>query len=183
MQLRLPIEQIDEGGLEQAMEPEASGFPVLEEIRKRGEAAFQNPIHFEFRAVRAGEYIDVRGRFTARVRLRCSRCLSDFHLDLAERFALTYCPRPLMPEQVRPGEEAELSEDEIDLIPFDGDEIDLLEGFQEQLVMSLPVKALCAPECRGICPQCGADLNQGPCGCVDDRIDPRLAVLAKFKPK
>jgi len=183
MQLRLPIEPIDEEGTEQVMEPDASDFPVLEEIRSRGEAAFKSPIRFEFRAVRAGEYVDIRGRFTARVRFRCSRCLSDFSRDLSERFILTYSPRYLMPEHFRPGEEAELSEDEIDLIPFDGDEIDLLEGFQEQLVMALPLKALCRPECKGICPRCGADLNQGPCGCVDDRIDPRLAVLAKFKPE
>jgi uncharacterized protein len=86
-----------------------------------------------------------------------------------------------MPEQERPGEETELLAEEIDLIPFDGDEIDLVEGLQEQLVLALPLKPVCGQDCKGICPKCGADLNRMPCGCEKDRIDPRMAVLGKLK--
>ena len=179
--MRLPIEQIDEEGIEVVIEAGAEEFPVLEEIRERGEAGFEGPIRFEIRAVQVENLFQVDGRFTARARLSCSRCLADFLLELSEPFSLTYCPRSHMPEQERPGEETEVSPDEIDLIPFDGDEIDLLDGLQEQLVMSLPVKPLCSPDCKGICPECGADLNRNPCQCTKDSIDPRMAVLAKLK--
>ncbi len=179
--MRLPIEQIDEEGRELSLEIEAGKFPVLEDLRQRGEAEFESPIRFEIRAARVEDLFLVEGSLAARVRLCCSRCLADFTMVLSEPFSLTYCPRSHMPEQERPGEETEISEDEIDLIPFDGDEIDLLEGLQEQLVLALPPKPLCGRDCKGICPKCGADLNRNPCKCVQERIDPRMAVLAKLK--
>ncbi|MGD8367004.1 MAG: DUF177 domain-containing protein [Desulfobacterales bacterium] len=179
--MRFPIEQIGEEGLDLVFESEPREFPVLEEIRSRGDAAFERPVRFEIRAVRAGESVDVRGRLETRIRLRCSRCLADFDADLADRFALTYSPRYLMPEQLRPGEEAEISADEIGLIPFDGAEIDLREGLQEQLVMAIPCKPLCREDCKGLCPHCGADLNRNPCRCGTGAVDPRLAPLAGIK--
>jgi uncharacterized protein len=179
--MRLPIEQIDEEGRELTLEVGAGEFPVLEDLRGRGEARFESPIRFEIRAVRVENLFQVEGNVSAQVRLCCSRCLADFPMKLTEAFSLTYCPRSRMPEEQRPGEEAELSPDEIDLIPFDGDQIDLLDGLQEQLVMALPVKPLCSQDCKGICPECGADLNRKPCACAKDRIDPRMAVLAKLK--
>ena len=179
--MRLPIEQIDEEGRELSLEVGAGQFPVLEDLRKRSEARFESPIRFEIRTVRVENVFLVGGSVSARVRLICSRCLADFPLALSEKFSLTYCPRSQMPEQERPGEETELSAEEIDLIPFDGDEIDLLEGLQEQLVLALPLKPLCGQDCKGICPKCGADLNRKPCGCEKDHIDPRMAVLGKLK--
>lgn len=179
--MRLIVEQIGEEGLDLVLEPEARSFPVLETIRKRGEVVFESPIRFEIRAVRADALVYVQGRFAAFVRLACSRCLARYRTEVAERFSLTYAPRKQMPEQQRPGEEVEVSDDEVDLTPFDGDQIDLTEGLQEQLVMALPLKPLCSDDCKGICPRCGADLNQGPCNCPGEEVDPRLAVLAKLK--
>ena len=179
--MQLPIEQIGEEGLDLVLEPDAREFPVLEDIRKEGGAVFESPIRFTVRAFRAESFIEISGAFFGRVRLTCSRCLAGFSVDLQDVFSLTYLPRPQMPEQQRPGEEAELLPDEIGLIPFDGDRIDLREGLQEQLVMALPVKALCRPDCRGICPRCGADLNRNACKCTESPVDPRLAVLKKLK--
>ncbi len=179
--MRLFIEQIGEEGLDLAFESDPGDFPVLKEVRSRGEAEFDHPIRFEVRVVQAGELVDVRGGFEVRVRLRCSRCLAEFDADLADRFALTYSPRSLMPEQLRPGEETEVAAQEIGLIPFDGNEIDLREGLQEQVVMALPFKALCREDCKGICPHCGADLNRNPCRCSTGAVDPRLAPLAGIK--
>ena len=179
--MRFFVEQIGEEGLDLDFEADPRTFPVLEELRSRGEARFEQPVHVEVRVIQAGEAVDVRGRFEARIWLRCSRCLADFEADMTDRFSLTYSPRPLMPEPLRLGEEAELSVDDIGLIPFDGNEIDLREGVQEQLVMALPFKALCREDCKGICPQCGADLNQNPCRCSPGAIDPRLAPLGKIR--
>jgi uncharacterized protein len=60
------------------------------------------------------------------------------------------------------------------------DTIDLGPVVHEAVVLAEPMRVLCAPDCRGLCPQCGKDLNEGPCGCTDDDQDPRLAPLAKL---
>jgi uncharacterized protein len=51
----------------------------------------------------------------------------------------------------------------------------------EQFVLALPFKPLCSETCKGLCPTCGADLNEGPCGCDEGGLDPRLAALRTLK--
>jgi uncharacterized protein len=51
---------------------------------------------------------------------------------------------------------------------------------REQIWVTLPMKPLCRPECRGLCPECGANLNLESCHCREERVDPRLAALAEF---
>ena len=48
------------------------------------------------------------------------------------------------------------------------------------LLLALPTKHLCREDCRGLCPRCGKNLNEGLCGCREDKVDPRLAVLAQL---
>ena len=51
----------------------------------------------------------------------------------------------------------------------------------EEFSLALPVKPLCSSDCRGVCPVCGKNLNEGPCGCSSDEGDPRLAALRNLK--
>lgn len=60
--------------------------------------------------------------------------------------------------------------------------IDLESVVHEAVVLAEPMRVLCSPDCKGLCPQCGKDLNEGSCGCVVDEQDPRLAPLAKLLP-
>ena len=62
-----------------------------------------------------------------------------------------------------------------------GLELDLAAVLWEQFVLALPIKPLCAEDCRGICPQCGTNRNNGDCGCVDASLDPRLEVLRRLQ--
>ena len=68
-------------------------------------------------------------------------------------------------------------------VPFQGEEIDLRPAVEEQIVMAIPMKSLCREACRGICLQCGADLNQGDCECRQGPFDNEFAVLKDFKVK
>ena len=61
-----------------------------------------------------------------------------------------------------------------------GLELDLAAVLWEQFVLALPTKPLCSPNCRGICPECGANLNYGRCGCANTNLDPRLEVLRRL---
>jgi uncharacterized protein len=61
-------------------------------------------------------------------------------------------------------------------------EIDLAEAVREHVLLNLPLRPLCRPDCAGLCPVCGKNLNQGPCGGHDEQADERLAVLATLLP-
>ena len=50
----------------------------------------------------------------------------------------------------------------------------------ETLITALPAALVCSPDCKGLCPQCGANLNKGPCGCRKDTKDPRFDILRKM---
>ena len=77
-------------------------------------------------------------------------------------------------------EGAEVSEEDLDVFPFDGERVDLEPLLREQFVLAVPFAPLCAETCKGLCPQCGIDRNTASCSCQPP-IDPRLAALQGLK--
>jgi uncharacterized metal-binding protein YceD (DUF177 family) len=71
---------------------------------------------------------------------------------------------------------AELTDDDLDLYGYDGEEIDLTPLFRDQVVLAVPFAPLCSEDCKGLCPQCGADRNLETCDCKPP-VDPRWAAL------
>lgn len=69
----------------------------------------------------------------------------------------------------------EQDDDEYIVVPEE--RLDLDELLREDILLDLPSKFLCSEDCKGLCPRCGKDLNEGPCGCEPKEVDPRLAVL------
>jgi uncharacterized protein len=67
-----------------------------------------------------------------------------------------------------------------DLTISDDVHLDLTPVVREDFLLSIPMHALCQPDCKGLCPQCGANWNEGPCDCRDEQIDPRMQVLAQL---
>ena len=67
-----------------------------------------------------------------------------------------------------------------DFFPLEGDRIDVSEIAVSAFVLDMEMKILCRPDCKGLCPKCGANLNDGDCGCSRREIDPRLAGLKKL---
>ena len=72
-------------------------------------------------------------------------------------------------------------EQDDDVSYYLGDRIDLGEVVREHVALQLPMKPVCRDDCRGLCPQCGANWNEGTCDCRPDDMDPRLAVLRSWK--
>lgn len=64
-----------------------------------------------------------------------------------------------------------------EVIPFDGEVIDLTELVRDTLIINEPSQVLCQDDCKGLCVHCGANLNVSPCSCESFVVDPRLAVL------
>jgi uncharacterized protein len=178
MQIR--VDDIKEGGLSLVFEEEISEFPALVEIDD-DRAMFAAPLQVSLRAVRIHGLVQFEGKIETRVKLSCSRCLKEFETPLAVPFSLTYSRELPAPSEESEEEGVEITAEEMGLIPFQGDQIDLREAIQEQVVMGLPLRPLCQENCRGLCPQCGAELAAGQCGCERTDAFNRFAALKNFK--
>jgi uncharacterized protein len=107
---------------------------------------------------RSGDLVSVRGRVQATARLECVRCLEAFDLPLDVEMAVV-ADRAGGPRRLEEDLEAD------SYMQFhDGRQLDLGGEAREALLLELPITPHCREECRGLCPRCGANLNQGPCG-------------------
>lgn len=130
-----------------------------------------------------GTHAFASGTFKGHLMVACSRCVGPVRLALDEKLLVTFLPPAEMPsDEAEPASEdgAEVAEGDIDVFPFDGDKLDLEPLFREQFVLAIPYAPLCREDCKGLCPQCGTDLNSGTCTC-EKPIDPRLAALKGLK--
>jgi len=124
------------------------------------------------RLVREGRDVVVTGEIAAVVPLSCGRCLEEFEVAVRAAVDTRYVPRP-----AATAEDVELGSDDMDLDFYDRDELDLAALLETETTLALPMKPLCRPDCRGLCPVCGANRNVAPCACETRPPDPRLAVL------
>jgi len=130
-----------------------------------------------------GTHAFATGTFKGHLVVACSRCVEPVKLVIDEKVQVTFMPVAEMPaEDADDAAEdgVEVRDGDLDLFPFDGDKIDLEPLFREQFVLAVPYAPLCAEDCKGLCPQCGIDLNTGTCNC-EKPIDPRLAALKGLK--
>ena len=119
----------------------------------------------------------VTGTAEAPLLRECRRCLEPVHLTLRPEVAMVWT------EPAEPGEELDDDGEGVRVLEPGAGEIDLGEAIREELILSAPSYVLCREDCKGLCPRCGADLNEGPCGCVDDDRDPRWDALRALKRK
>jgi uncharacterized protein len=82
--------------------------------------------------------------------------------------------------ELEDGDEPPVTEDDLDVYPYDEDQVDLEPLLREQVILAVPFAPLCREDCKGLCSQCGSDLNEGACDCPP-LIDPRLAALKDLK--
>lgn len=134
-------------------------FPSEEKL----EFSFVSPLRYRLQLSRAGALVLVKGWLQVTVELACSRCLEQFSFSVAPEFSCSL--RPGIPG--RPAQERELKREELDTEFYSGDSVDLGLIIQNQIVLSVPFRALCREDCRGLCPQCGANRNKETCQCVD----------------
>ena len=128
-------------------------------------------------ATRKGEEVRLTGKVSSTVQIDCARCLAPVPVSVDESFDLFYIPS-VDPAALK--EERELGEEDLMIAFYRGDQIDLDDLVREQIELALPMARLCSNECRGLCPECGANLNEGQCGCSADYADPRWAALGQL---
>ena len=131
------------------------------------------PLQGKLKLIRTDRGILVTGELEAWVKANCSRCLEEFELPLHLTLEEEYFPAKDLPtilDSLSP-EEREgfvIGEDNI---------LDLEEAVRQHILLNFPIKPICRPDCAGLCPQCGQNLNQGSCNCSREFTDTRLSPL------
>jgi uncharacterized protein len=137
------------------------------------------PIALAFDIFKGKQQFRLVGRVQTTLELPCSRCLEPFTMPVDQSFDLRY-----QPHAHNTGEgEREIEEDDLTTAFYENDEIDLGHLMREQFYLALPMKPLCADDCKGLCPICGASLNKTTCDCKRNWEDPRLAALRQLRSK
>lgn len=120
------------------------------------------------------EDIRLRAHFEGRFELLCARCLEPVLTPLQGDFDLIYRPAAV---ETGSGEHA-ITEDETEIGYYEKSGLLLEDAVREQVLLNLPGRALCRQECKGLCPQCGANRNTTDCGCGEPQADARWNALA-----
>jgi uncharacterized protein len=163
----IKISNIPEDGLKQELE-----LPV--KVNKHTDTA-----HVLIKISKLGKMVFAEGSVKVSATLTCSRCLKDYPYPLDLTFNEEYTPAGVSEEE----KEYELSEEELDLDYYSDEQLDINELITEQILLAVPMKPLCSPECPGLCPVCGKDMSEGKCNCKKDKVDPRLEPLERLKEK
>lgn len=111
--------------------------------------------------IRIAKGILVRGKFDTETQLTCGRCLRIFTFPFVFEVDDEYYPAI----DIATGEPIDLSEDPSTFVIDEHHILDLRELFRQSTLLGVPMKPLCRPECSGLCPECGADLNYETCDC------------------
>jgi uncharacterized protein len=173
--VRLRIRDIEETSKELVYDESTTELNPLLEHGPVHDFTFVGPATVDLRYYRSGQEIFLDGEVRATVIGQCARCLESFEFAHAPRFSFIMVPR-----QGRWAEE-DLEGGGGDLTWYEGEEIEVSPMLRERMLLALPTLPLCRDGCRGLCAQCGGNLNEGPCDCTDAVGDIRLAVLRTLK--
>ena len=135
------------------------------------------PVDLSFDVHKDKDRFRLVGTVKTELELVCSRCLEPFRMPVDAAFDIRYLPA----SEASAEQENEVEEEDLGTSFYTDDQIDLNELLREQFYLTLPMKPLHSEDCKGLCPQCGTNLNSGTCTCEVGWEDPRLAGLKALK--
>jgi uncharacterized protein len=140
------------------------------------EYRLDRPIRVDLAYYRAGTELFLTGEVEAEGIACCARCAEDFRVERSRGFRYVFAPKSIGydgDDEQRP--------DDLEFSLYEGDDVDLTPLVREQVLLALTDPPLCREDCRGLCPQCGANLNEKACDCRTEKLDPRFAALRALK--
>jgi uncharacterized protein len=123
--------------------------------------------------------IRVRGRLATQLETACARCLEPLTQDVKREFDLLY--RPQGADAGR--DEMSVTDAEAEISYYEGEGLPLEDVVREQVLLAVPLKVTCREDCKGLCPHCGQNLNEGACSCTVEVEEPRWAALKEIRNK
>jgi uncharacterized protein len=145
-------------------------------LHASGRAQLVEEIHSKHQKI---QDIRLNGRLEAKFEFACARCLEPVAYDVAREFDLLY--RPLGVDAGR--EEMSVTSAEAEVSYYEGDGLLLEDALREQVLLAVPLKAICKEDCKGLCPHCGKNLNLEQCSCAEPMEDPRWSALKEIRGK
>jgi uncharacterized protein len=123
--------------------------------------------------------IRIVGDFSTTVELFCARCLEPITRAVTNKFELLYRPQGTDAGK----EELSVTAAEAEVSYYQGDGLQLEDVLREQVLLALPLRAICREDCKGLCAHCGKNLNLEQCDCAEPLEDPRWAALKDIREK
>jgi uncharacterized protein len=123
--------------------------------------------------------IRLKGELNTTLETACARCLEPVIQDVERKFELLY--RPQGADAGR--EELSVTDAEAEVGYYRGEGLLLEDVLREQVLLALPLRAICREDCKGLCPHCGKNLNIDPCSCSEPLDDPRWSALKEIRGK
>jgi uncharacterized protein len=172
--MKILFDDIPEAGLTLEV-TDSSWFPEEDWVRV-------GPVRAELFLIRRNQRVFLDGRLQFASRFECDRCLESYEEVQDFRFRIDF-------EYLAADDPYWLTEDhqcpeaEMDVVILSEPEIDIEATLEQQVILSVPAKRLCSETCRGLCPSCGHNLNNGSCSCSGLEQDSPFQVLARLKQK
>lgn len=168
--MRVPLRELPEGHALRVLEGPAEDYDLGEWIEPVG------PVRAALDLDKRGDQVTVRGQVAVAGAMVCSRCAKPFPAEIAAELLVVADGRG----SDSPEDEAAL-EEEGSILYHDGLELDLGGPIREALILEVPAAPLCREDCRGLCPRCGQDWNESPCGCPRGVGDARWNALSSLE--
>ncbi|MBN2033187.1 MAG: DUF177 domain-containing protein [Deltaproteobacteria bacterium] len=138
---------------------------------------FSRPFEAHIKISRVGDKFLVDGKLYGGLEVVCDRCLEPFDLEVKAEFNVYLVAR----ERDDNEENLELLDEEMEVDFIQGETVDLDDVIREQIYLSVPMKCVCQESCRGLCPQCGTNLNVASCLCESGSTHPAFSRIEKRK--
>jgi uncharacterized protein len=139
------------------------------------EEPFIDKVNIDLNLQKLHNQIILETKILAKANFECDRCNSEFISRLRTAYKMVY----LFGSSADDGNEAL----DVAYLPADASEIVLDDDIRDYALLSIPMKKLCKEDCRGLCPKCGKNLNEGKCDCDSQTVDPRWLQLKDLKNK
>lgn len=134
--MKIKIAQIPDSGLQLSESCRPSDLDL-----NRADIKFTEPINLSCEVSKGIDNVSISLKINATMHLNCSKCLEEFTIPLSKEVKLNFP------------------------IEHKKEVVDLTDNLREEIMLGYPLKPLCRPDCRGLCSNCGQNLNQGKCGC------------------
>lgn len=176
--MKLVISQLSEGENRFHFESPKDGWvkTVIAEVGKGGYRV-KSEMEIDLNLTKLEPDYYLRGKMKFGVEQNCDRCAEGFVLPVDHSFDVALAHVSVKAKKAELTDESE----ELDINFFEGNEIELVPVIEEQFFLSLPYQSICREECKGICQQCGKNLNVAECACQKNRKLTPFSVLQSYK--
>ncbi len=139
---------------------------------------FPKPFNVKAHLEKTNETVQLSGHYSGEVQTQCVRCLAAVDTRVDADFKLILLPHAAAEAA---DEERELESDDLDTAFYDEAQVELGDIVSEQIILTLDLYPRCREDCKGLCPECGANLNELSCRCAEEQVDSRWQALKGFK--